>query len=357
MKEPTPAHYAAPKSDGGEAVHKGNSMTATASRRAVMAGLSALAFARPARADSGPRQRIIVDNDFSGDPDGLFQLAHHLLSPSVDIRFIIGSHIHERDFLDGSGTQADNAVARVKTLMSKMPGVRRPDVVAGRNAIPATDAATSEAARRIVLEAMRDDTKLPLFYCAGAGLTDLAEALRLEPKIGAGLTLVWIGGMEYPDLLPDIPQRHDREYNLTIDLDAARTVFNDASVTIWQVPRNVYRQMIVSDAELKTRLGAAGELGPWLIDCIAQVKNRPGLNLGETYILGDSPLVTLTALQTGFEPDSASSAYVVRPTPRLSDKGLYAADPNGRPMRVYTQIDTRLTFEDMFARFASLHQG
>lgn len=32
-----------------------------------------------------PRQRVIIDNDFSGDPDGLFQLAHHLASPSVDM--------------------------------------------------------------------------------------------------------------------------------------------------------------------------------------------------------------------------------------------------------------------------------
>lgn len=328
-------------------------MTANLSRRAAMAGgLAALALAGAARADSGPRLRVIIDNDFSGDPDGLFQLAHHLLSPSVDIRFIIGSHIHAHD-LDNSSTQADNAVARAKTLMSKMPGIRRPDAIAGRNAIPATDAPPSPAAQRIIAEAMRDDTKLPLFYCAGAGLTDLAEALRLEPRIGQRLTLVWIGGMEHADLLSGVPERHDSEYNLTIDAAAAQTVFNDASVTLWQVPRNVYRQMIISDAELKTRLAGAGEMGAWLINCITQVKVKPGLNLGETYILGDSPLVTLTALQTSFEPDSASSAYVVRPTPLLTTAGLYEPNPTGRPMRVYTQIDTRLTFEDMFAKFTA----
>lgn len=330
-------------------------MTANLTRRAAMAGgLAALALAGIARADSGPRMRVIIDNDFSGDPDGLFQLAHHLLSPSVDIRFIIGSHIHEHDF-DSSSTQADNAVARAKTLMSKMPGIRRPDVIAGCNAVPAKDAPPSPAARRIVDEAMRDDTTLPLFYCAGAGLTDLAEALRLEPRIGQRLTLVWIGGMEHADLLPGVPERHDSEYNLTIDAAAAQTVFNDASVTLWQVPRNVYRQMIISDAELKTRLAGAGEMGAWLISCITQVKALPHMNLGETYILGDSPLVTLTALQTSFEPDSASSAYIVRPTPRLTASGLYEPNPTGRPMRVYTQIDTRLTFEDMFAKFTAAH--
>lgn len=33
-----------------------------------------------------PRMRVVIDNDYSGDPDGLLQLLHHALSPSVDIR-------------------------------------------------------------------------------------------------------------------------------------------------------------------------------------------------------------------------------------------------------------------------------
>jgi hypothetical protein len=52
-----------------------------------------------------PRMRVIVDNDFSGDPDGLFQLAHLVLSPSVDIRAIIGSHLKVGDGFDNSTTQ------------------------------------------------------------------------------------------------------------------------------------------------------------------------------------------------------------------------------------------------------------
>ena len=36
-----------------------------------------------------PRMRIIIDNDFGGDPDGLFQLVHQVLSPSVEIDDIV----------------------------------------------------------------------------------------------------------------------------------------------------------------------------------------------------------------------------------------------------------------------------
>ncbi|HEY9196784.1 MAG TPA: hypothetical protein VIM77_10980, partial [Mucilaginibacter sp.] len=54
-----------------------------------------------------PRMRVIFDNDFSGDPDGLFALTHMLLSPSVEIRGIIGSHLRVGDGFDNSKTQAD----------------------------------------------------------------------------------------------------------------------------------------------------------------------------------------------------------------------------------------------------------
>jgi hypothetical protein len=301
-----------------------------------------------------PRLRVILDNDYAGDPDGLFQLAHHLASPSVDIACIIGSHIHVRDFLDDSATQADDAVRRVAEVCDRMTLTRRPDCIAGRNQALSQTAASppGQAARRIIAEALRADVKTPLCYAAGAGLTDLAEAARLEPAIGPRIRLVWIGGPEYPDLTPGVPLRRDAEYNLTIDLAAAQFVFNDSDIDIWQIPRNVYRQMIISHAELATGLRQAGRLGDYLLAQLERVIVKMGGDLGETYILGDSPLVTLTALQSSFDADSASSPYVVRPTPRLSDDGHYIERPSGRPMRVYTQIDARLTFADMFAKFA-----
>ena len=51
-----------------------------------------------------PRARVIIDNDFGGDPDGLFQLAHHLVSPSVEVRAIIGSQHYPGGFYGQSGS-------------------------------------------------------------------------------------------------------------------------------------------------------------------------------------------------------------------------------------------------------------
>jgi len=333
-------------------------------RRHVLAGLGAgalgslggplLAAGRPI----APRQRVIIDNDFAGDPDGLFQLAHHLASPSVEIPLIVGSHLHKGEFFDPSARQADHAAQKAATIAGLMRLARVPRIIAGANAAMAADAPTPASAA-IIAEALRDDTQLPLFYAAGASLTELATAWLAEPRIGRRLVLVWIGGPEHADLLPGLPQRHDAEYNLTIDTAAAEVIFNRSDIEIWQVPRNVYRQMLVSRAELAAALAPARALGRYLLAAIEHVAALTEaapyhVNIGETYILGDSPLVTLTALQSSFEPDSASSLYTWRPTPRIGADGAWQPAPtNARPMRVYEHIDTRLTFADMFAKLAA----
>ena len=75
-------------------------------------------------------------------------------------------------------------------------------------------------------------------------------------------------------------------------------------------------------------------------------------SLGETYVLGDNPLVLLSALQTPWEADPASSESIRVPAPRIDDEGNYQIDPKGRHIRVFRKLDTRLLLEDFFAKAA-----
>jgi purine nucleosidase len=315
------------------------------------------------RFEVSSRMRVIVDNDFSGDPDDLFQMAHHLLSPSVEIRGIIGSHLRPDDPSDPSGRSAANAAKRAGELLEVM-GLAGSVPVHEGAPVALSDTRTpipSAAAEAIVAEAMRGDTDLPLYLACGAGLTDAASALLMEPRVAERLILVWIGGNEHPGLATPSPRASLVEYNLNIDIDAACAVFNDSSVPLWQVPRDAYRQCLVSYAELEARVAPSGELGRFLVDSIAAVAEgwgRKDRNLGEAYVLGDSPLVLLTALQCSFQPDSSSSRYALMDRPSLLPDGGYGppadcVQPASRgKIRVYTRIDTRLMFEDMFAKLA-----
>src|SRR5262249_11611777 len=185
-----------------------------------------------------PRARVIIDNDYAGDRDDMIQTAHHLMSPSVDVRFLIASHLPVGDVWDPSTTQATNAARLLKELLDAMGIADRHVIHRGSEVAlrTATDAHDTAAARAIIAEAHRDDTRLPLYFAAGAGLTDLASALLLDPTIARKITLVWIGGGEYPEHAWEPPRRDDTmEYNLSIDVTAAQIVF-DSDIAIWQVP-------------------------------------------------------------------------------------------------------------------------
>lgn len=302
------------------------------------------------------RARIIVDNDFSGDPDDLYQLVHHLLSPSADIRLVVASHLRAGDPFDPTDHTARNAALVAADVFARM-GLASTEVIVQGSDAALADRETPIAApavRAIIDEALRDDDR-PLFYVAGGGLTDLASAVLTEPAIAERLTLVWIGGAEHEGLAVAPPGAMPVEYNLLIDPIAAQVVFGDSLVPIWQVPRDVYRQCLVSDAELRLRVAATGPLGRHLYDEVARVFGMVDTHLGgasETYALGDSPLVLLKALQSVFEPDSTSSRHVERPTPQIGADGGYVDAPDARPMRVYTWVDTRLMFEDFFLKLA-----
>ncbi|RYF49706.1 MAG: nucleoside hydrolase, partial [Cytophagaceae bacterium] len=73
------------------------------------------------------------------------------------------------------------------------------------------------------------------------------------------------------------------------------------------------------------------------------------------YILGDSPLVLLTALQSSFEADPSSSTYALKLAPRINAQGRYEYNPAGRPIRVYSQLDISLMFTDFFAKLELLN--
>lgn len=308
-----------------------------------------------------PRMRIIIDNDFSGDPDGLFQLVHHLLSPSVDIRAIIGSHLKPGDGFDPSGETAANAKKKIEEVVNIMYPGRGFPVYQGANKALENDsvAQPSAAANAIIKEAMRGDTKQPLYVVCGAGLTDLASAYLLEPKIAGRLKLIWIGGPEYTELAPPPPGYSSLEYNLGIDIKAGQVIFNKSAIDIWQIPRSSYRQVLLSYAALLQKVKSQGKIGDYLtaaLERIMKATAKWNLNIGETYVIGDSPLVLLTALQSSFEADPSSSQYTLRPAPFINSQGLYEVNVSGRNIRIYTMLDVRLLLEDFYAKLYLFNQ-
>lgn len=297
------------------------------------------------------RMKVIMDNDFAGDPDGLFALAQLVRSTSVDVRAIIGSHLHTNENWTAKGQPSvATAVSNVHELLTRIGKKGICPVVAGSEK-PLADtlsAIKNSATDLIISEAMQCTKENPLYLLCGGGLTEIASAWMIRPEIADKIVLVWIGGAEYPGFVTP-PGSRGGEYNTTIDICAAQVVFNRSNLKLWQIPRNAYRQCLVSYSVLHSRL-TDNSVTRYLLDMLNPYMGPS--RRSECYVLGDSPLVLVSALQSNWERDACSSLYTMRSCPTVDDKGSYHFDAERRKIKVFDSLDTYLMFEDMYAKLS-----
>lgn len=284
--------------------------------------------------------RVIVDNDFAGDPDGLVALAHQLLSPKTRTVLVTSTPLDAKlasaAGLDAGRTGA--AGARLAGELIDLIGAPAPPpVVTGAEHFGAGWGQASAAAKAIVREALRDDP-LPLILTCGGPLTNVAAALRLDPTIAERMTVMWIGGTAAAD--------GGAEYNLSTDLDAVRSVLELSRVPLWQVPVEEYRRFQVSVAELTDDFRAISPLARWLYS--RYLKLPPFVQLGGTVTFGDSPLVSLTAL------DRDALVANLRRVRRLDNDGMQGDEVAGREVHMVRGLDPRLSYAD-FRALMRLH--
>jgi len=266
------------------------------------------------------RCRVVVDNDWSGDPDGLVALAHHLLSPANRVTAVTSSFLNPR-FPTPHSRAADGAAVATE-LLDQLALPVRPAVYAGAEQLIAAGTAASAASEAIVAEAQRVDD-LPLYVACGGPLTNIAAAVQAAPEIAGRMTVLWIGGSLVEDRF---------EYNRDTDPAAADLVLGHPELAVYQFPVETYRRCAYSVAELEHDMGGAGRLGEWLWEHFTHPPDW--VELGGVWPLGDSPPLLITALTDTFA-------------------GPIPTDAGER--RVHTEVDFPLIVADMLARLR-LHE-
>ena len=239
----------------------------------------------------GKMVRMIVNTDAKNEADDQYAIVHALLSPRFDNRGIIAAHFGDEKSPHSMEDSYDE-VLKVLDLMDF------PKELAYRGAVHPLP-----------------DEKTPV------------------ESDGAS-------GAKYPE--------GGYEYNLNNDIKAARVVMN-SEIPVWQIPRNVYSQVIVSLAELEYKVRPCGELGMYLFDQLAENGHttfaRATTRTGEYWCLGDSPAVGVLLFAHMYD-------YEWLQAPLITDNMTYVKNSQNRPIRVYNRVDNRFILEDFYAKLA-----
>lgn len=283
--------------------------------------------------------RVIINTDAKNEADDQFAIVQAALTPSFELHGFIAAHFGDRK----STTSMQDSYDEIMLLLKLMHMEQQFRVEAGAlHALQDEETPVESAgAKLIVEEALREDER-PLHIAFLGPLTDMASALLMEPKIAEkNIRVIWIGGGDWP--------HGCREYNLGNDIHAANVVFT-STVDVWQIPRNVYRMMPVSHAELIERVYPKGALGQYLTGQLIDFNNSHPSRPAEYRVLGDSPAV-------GVIMYGDCGKWSLQPAPECDEEMNYVHTRKNRPIRVYENIDARFIMEDFYAKLSQFNCG
>ncbi len=283
------------------------------------------------------RLRVVIDTDTFNEVDDQFALAYALRSADrLQVEAIYAAPFtNARAASPESGMrQSHDEILRLLALMHRDPSGL---VLRGSTAYldPRAAPERSEAALDLVERAMSATPEDPLQVVALAALTNVASALRIEPRIINNIVLVWLGGhaLHWPDTF---------EFNLRQDIPAARLAL-DCGVPLILIPcEGVTRMLSTTVAELERYLEPTGPLGGFLTE---RVRGYSDDHLGWSKPIWDmAPVAQLI--------DARWTPSDLVHSPRLSDHATWSHDASRHLIRCVRSVERDAIFRDFFVKMS-----
>lgn len=171
-------------------------------------------------------------------------------------------------------------------------------------------------------------------YILGIGaITNIALAIKKEPKIIDRIEIIWLGGNE-------IEYKDNLEYNFKQDIEAVKIVF-DSTVKMTILPcKNVVSDLIIDITELKSKLDNRKELNKYLIE---RFYNDGYHGIQETRVIWDISVIAYMINKNWFETEKISC-------PNIKEDSSYELTDNRHSITFVTKLDRDRIYEDLFKK-------
>jgi len=170
-----------------------------------------------------------------------------------------------------------------------------------------------------------------------AALTNIALALRKEPRIANKAHVIWLGGN-------DFAYGRNDEFNFRQDIQAVREVF-ESGIELTVIPCvNVGSIVLTTEPELREMLSEKGEIGKYLYEEFCRCKPaKPG----KSKTIWDLAVIAYLVNSGWFEERKISR-------PEIAKNGDYRAVTYNPDMTIVTRISRDAIFRDFFGKVSSI---
>lgn len=280
--------------------------------------------------------RMVLDTDTYNEIDDQFALVYALISPELDLKAVYAAPFSNQRSA-GPKDGMEKSYEEILRILQKLG--RSPEDFAFKGSsgylVDLQRPERSPAAMDLVEKAAKSSPSDPLYVVAVGAITNVSNAILIDPSIIQNIVVVWLGGngRNWPD---------QKEFNLKQDLNASRLIF-DCGVPVVQLPCTpVVTHFATTVPEMERYVGGRGDIGDYLLEIF---KGYSQDHFGWSKVLWDMTAVAWMINDKWLPSDLDHS-------PILTDNYNYSFDRSRHLMRIVKFVHRDPIFRDFFTKLS-----
>lgn len=278
--------------------------------------------------------RMVFDTDTYNEIDDQFALVYALISPELDVQAVYAAPF-KNSRSSGPGDGMEKSYEEILRVLDRLD--RSPDGFAFRGSTHyLTDPKKPEgsaAALDLIARARKSSPQDPLYVAAVGAITNVSNAILIDPTIIKNIVVVWLGGNghHWP---------HQREFNYRQDLNASRTIF-DCGVPFVQLPCTpVVTHFTTTVPEMERYVAGRGAIGDYLLKIFKDYRKD---HFGWSKVLWDMTAIAWLVNDRWLPSDLVHS-------PIVTDNYTYSFDNSRHLIRMVNFVHRDPIFRDFFTK-------
>jgi inosine-uridine nucleoside N-ribohydrolase len=277
---------------------------------------------------------MVLDTDTGNEIDDQFALVYALISPELDLQAVYAAPF-TNNRSTGSADGMEKSFEEILRILSRLD--KSPDGFAFKGSTHyLTDMKNPErspAALDLIARAKKSSPEDPLYVAAVGAITNVANAILIDPSIIQNIVVVWLGGNGH-----NWP--HQREFNFRQDLNASRTIF-DCGVPFVQLPCTpVVTHFATTVPEMERYVGGRGAIGDYLLKIFKEYRKD---HFGWSKVLWDMTAVAWLIDDKWLPSDLVHS-------PIVTDNYTFSFDQSRHLIRTVNFVQRDPIFRDFFIK-------